>query len=691
MSLRIALFSTLALGMPLIAAAADEQPTDLPLKKVVLFSSGVGFYEHSGDVTGDAKVDFKFRVDDVNDLLKSMVLEDQGGGKISTVTYGSKDPVTKALKTFAIDLTSNPTLADLLGQIRGEKIQIEALSTTITGTIVGVEKRKEKAGDKDKDETVEVSYLNLLTADGLRSVSLRNVTRIKLVDEKLNSELMQALAILATAHSTDKKTVSLNFLGNGKRAVRVGYIQESPIWKTSYRLVLRDKEKPLLQGWAIVENTTEQDWNDVNLTLISGRPISFRMDLYEPLYVQRPLVEPELYASLRPQVYGQDLAGKDKEFRKLAEKKAADAPTAAAPARPGEGFANRGLAKGEAADRASREEQKQMDITKGFASAAQGGDVGEMFQYSIDMPVTLPRQQSAMLPIVNDSVKGEKVDIYNPSVHPKHPLAGLRLTNSTDLHLMQGPVTVFDGGAYAGDARIEDLPPKSERLISYAMDLDTEVAPESKGQPEQLVSVKIVKGTLHASRKHQREQTYTIKNSGKQEKKVLVEYAFDPAWKLIEPKEPTEKTRNLYRFAVAAEPGKPANLKIQEERIDNQVFAITNLDEGTIVYYMNSKVISKEAKDALAEVIKRKQAIQNTVNKRNNLQQQIAVVEQEQNRIRQNMAQLDRNTELYGKYVKKFSEQEDQVDKLRKDIQGLQEEEQQQRRSLDEYLVKLDI
>ena len=189
-------------------------------------------------------------------------------------------------------------------------MQVEA-PTAITGTIVGVEKRKVKVG---KDEAIEQEFLNLLTDQGLRSVNLETVSRIKLSDEKLNGELQQALAILATAHATDKKTVSLNFLGQGKRDVKVGYIQESPIWKTSYRLVLKDDEKPFLQGWAIVENTTEQDWNDVNLTLISGRPISFIMDLYQPLYVQRPEVKPELYAGLRPQIYDQDLAAKEAEF-----------------------------------------------------------------------------------------------------------------------------------------------------------------------------------------------------------------------------------------------------------------------------------------------------------------------------------------------------------------------------------------
>src|SRR6267142_3647655 len=242
-----------------------------------------------------------------------MVLQDEGGGRISTVSYASKDPLTRTLATFSIDLTQNPTLADLLNQIRGEQIELDA-PNKITGTILGVEKRQVPAG-KD-GATVEAAFLTLLTDDGLRSVSLDGVGRIKIKNEKLDAELRQALVVLAASKSQDKKAVSLSFLGQGKRPVRVGYIQEAPIWKTSYRLVLSDDAPPFLQGGAIVENTTESDWNDVGLTLVSGRPISFVMDLYEPLYVDRPEVKPELYASLRPRTYDQDLALKEEEFRR---------------------------------------------------------------------------------------------------------------------------------------------------------------------------------------------------------------------------------------------------------------------------------------------------------------------------------------------------------------------------------------
>ena len=674
-------------------ASAEEPGTNIPLKRVVMFSSGVAFYERNGDVEGNATVDLRFNTRDINDLLKSMVLQDEGGGKISTVSYGSKDPITRTLRTFTIDLTHSPTLADLLGQIRGEKIELD--SPKMSGIIIGIEKRKKLAG---MNETVEVEYLNLLTEEGLRSVPLDGVGKIKLANPKLDTELRQALLVLAMGKSVDKKSVTLNFTGAGKRPVRVGYIQESPIWKTSYRLVLSD-EKPLLQGWAIVENTTEEDWDNVNLTLVSGRPISFVMDLYQPMYIDRPVVQQELYASLRPRTYDQDLAEAEKEFRKAGV--AAAAGGAAPPAKKqmdqlAKREAGFGLQRNRAADEKASsgllaEEAKARFDPGAVASVAQASDVGEMFQYRIATPVKLGRQKSAMLPIVNDSVEGEKVSIYNPAVHAKHPLNGLKLKNSTDLHLMQGPITVFDDGAYAGDAQIQDLPPKSERLVSYAMDLDTEVAPTSTGEPEQLLAVKIAHGNMQITRKYGRTQTYVIKNSGKKTKKVLVEYPHDNQWTLLEPKEPTEKTRDLYRLAVTAEPGKPANLTIKEQRTADEYLALTNLDDGTINFYIQAKVVSEKVKTALAEVIKKKAAQGQLVVKRAELERQVQIIFDEQNRIRQNMAQLPKDSDLFRRYVTKFNEQEDKIDQLREQIKKAIADETAGRDALNKYLVELEL
>ena len=682
-----------------VNAQEDKKSPDVPVKRVVMFSSGVAFFEHGGEVEGNATVDLKFNVKSINDLLKSMVLQDLGGGKISTVSYGSKDPITRTLATFSIDLTSNPTLADLLQQIRGEQIEMDA--PNISGTILGVEKRRVPTG---KDETIERSYLTLLTTEGLRSISLENVGRIKLSNPKLDADLRQALEVLAASKSLDKKTVSLSFLGQGKRGVRVGYIQEAPIWKTSYRLVLDDDKPPFLQGWAIVENTTETDWNDVSLTLVSGRPISFVMDLYQPLYVERPEVKPELYSSLRPKTYDQDLALREQEFQAAGKNAAglADAavargerlslarragampaaPAAAAP--PADAFA---FGARFAEDRLGA----AIDLGQGGQSLAQGGDVGELFRYQIATPVKLQRSQSAMLPIVNESVAGEKLSIYNEGTHPKHPLNGLRLKNTTALHLMQGPITVFDGGTYAGDAQIQDLQPDTERLLSYAMDLDTEVAPTAKDEPSKLVSARLVKGTLIVSNKLTRNKSYVVKNSGKKAKKVLVEYPLQPNWVLVTPKEPAEKTRSQYRFAVAAEPGKPSTLEVKEEQTVSQQIAVSNLNSDAILLYVRSDVVSEAVKKALREVITRKDAMAASAARRQELERKIAVIDQEQKRIRENMAQLPKDSDLFRRYITKFTQQEDEIDSLRTAVTAAVEEEKKLRQSLDQFLIGLDL
>jgi hypothetical protein len=256
---------------------------------------------------------------------------------------------------------------------------------------------------------------------------------------------------------------------------------------------------------------------------------------------------------------------------------------------------------------------------------------------------------------------------------------------------MQGPITVFDDGAYAGDAQIQDLQPGTERLISYAMDLDIEVAPTTKQDPAALVSVRISKGTLLASHKHTRAKSYTVKNSGQKAKKVLIEQAIEQPWTLVLPKDPSEKTRSLYRFAVDAEPGKPAALEVKEEWTQGEQIAVTNLDDGRIQIFLAAPQVSDAVKKALREVVQRKAAIGSVVARRQELERQITVIGQEQERIRGNMAQLPKEADLFRRYVTKFTEQEDAIDGLRKQVSGSIEEEQRLRKGLDEYLLGLEL
>src|SRR6266700_640118 len=331
---------TAAVSTSLLAPAARAQLGDqgkpapakpdanVPVKVVVLFSSGVGYFEHAGSVTGEASTELRFKTNQINDILKSLLLQDMGGGKVTTVVYPSQDPIDKTLKSFQVDITGDPSLAELLGQLRGAKVQVTAGAENLSGTILGLEKKPKAIGEKG---SIEVWTLNLISGGTIRSVELADAKKIELEDQQLQEELSKALTALAQARDQDKKPVTINFSGEGERQVRIGYVVETPIWKTSYRLVLpgdgadKAKDKPKLLGWAIVENQTDNDWGNVQLSLVSGRPISFIQDLYRPLYVPRPVVQPELYASLRPQTYD---AGMGLSADKLADA-ASDAPMAA--------------------------------------------------------------------------------------------------------------------------------------------------------------------------------------------------------------------------------------------------------------------------------------------------------------------------------------------------------------------------
>jgi hypothetical protein len=329
--------------------------------------------------------------------------------------------------------------------------------------------------------------------------------------------------------------------------------------------------------------------------------------------------------------------------------------------------------------------------TASIQSVAQGVALGKLFRYEIATPVSIGRQRSAMLPIVSERVAAERVSIYDDRVLAKHPLAGLRLVNSTKLNLMQGPITVYDGGAYAGDARVEDLPPGGERLLSYAVDLDVEVAPRAEPLPETILSVRLVKGTLVVTRKLARRKSFEIKNSGAASVKLLVEHPREEPWRLVAPEQPADATRDRYRFAVTAEPGTPAKLEVVEEQQTHQHLALANADDGTILFFTSARQSSPAVKEALGKVIERKREIERLVQERVRREQEVQVVGQEQERIRQNMAQLERSSDLYTRYVQKFAAQEDRVEKLRAEIADFQAREQEARRALGDYLQGIEL
>ena len=665
--------------------AAASAPAVLPVSKIVLYASGVGYFQRDGHVESNQNLSLRFKIRDINDLLKSLVVQDFDGGQVAAVTYDSREPITTALKSFAIDLTANPTLGQLLNQLRGEQVEVST-PNPVRGAIVGVEKKRERVG---QEEVVETEYLTLYTRDGLRSIALPQVQRLVLTQERLNTELQQALGVLAAGHDTQKKTVSLDFAGSGRRRVRVAYITETPVWKTSYRLVLSDAEDPFLQGWAIVENTTDEDWEAVQLSLVSGRPVSFAMDMYTPLYVERPVVVPELYASLRPQEYGQELDAEEQVIRgRRAQLEADDQEQERRRSRKPSSAEVMPRAMGMAA--APAEPGDKLELHRTVASA-RGEEIGELFEYIIPSPVSLARQKSAMLPIVNQLVTGSKLSIYNQQVHAKHPLSGFRLHNPTDLYLMQGPVTVFDADVYAGDARLADLAPGQERLISYAIDLKTEVEPVSAAAQRELVTASLRKGVLVVTRRAISEISYRVRNRDQRVKTVLIEHPFRPQWKLTEPQAATERTRDVYRFALSVEPDAGTTLRVREEQPRQEIVQLTDAGPDVMAYYIRAEQVSLQVKAALQKVVQLRTQLDQTVERLQQNKQHIADIVEEQQRIRHNMERLSRNADLYTRYVRKLDTQETEIEQLRQEAKRLAAAETQQREALQTYLLSLEL
>jgi hypothetical protein len=684
---------------------------ELAVSRVVLFSSGVGYFQREGEVEGSTRVNLSFPVQDINDLLKSMVLQDLGGGQITAVNYDSHDPVEKTLKSFAVNLTSNPTFMQLLNQARGEKADILLQQSdvtqpgTLSGTVVGVEQKQQKV----KDAVATVEMLNLWCKDGLHSVRLADVLRVQFTNPVLEREFKQALDVLALSHDTQKKTVSLAFSGEGRRRVRVGYVVENPIWKTSYRLVLDKEGKALLQGWAVVENPTDEDWNNCHMTLVSGRPVSFQMDLYQPLYVQRPVVEPELFASLRPTTYGGAMpaSGPAAAYdvgrleRRMAEA-GQDGREMARKAGGAAGFglgnlrgAGKSLAAGTAlgAVRANGEadQDQAKAIARSVASAASASQLGDFFQYKIDHPVSLPRQKSALLPIVSQDITGKRVSIYNEGVHAKFPMLGLKFSNTTGLHLMQGPITVFEGDSYAGDAQIQDIRPKEERLLSFAIDLGMEVEPLRKDDSGRLTAVKIYKGILQATTRLREAKRYNVVNRADKDRTLLIEHPYRSNFHLTSKEQPAERTREVYRFQLKVPAGKGGHLDVVEETDQRQDLSLSNVDDQTVRVFLQSPATSTKVKVALVQAMKLKGTVAATQTELAQRRGQLKEVVEDQARMRANVRDLPEKAPVYKRYLEKFDKQEAEIEGLQKQIKDLEAAELRQRNDYDAYLAGLTI
>ncbi len=679
--------------------AVSDSSAKLPITSVTLFRSGVGYFERIGLVNAGDSVQLRFANDEINDMLKSMVILDPEQA-LQAVSYESKEPLARQLASFGVDLSDNPTLGAILGRLRGTKARFVTDDGPITGTILGGEMRQQAQGNAQ--ELMEIPFVNVVTDTGVRSVNLTTIVSVQLENDALNAELAKALTALA-AHSTDRfKTVDLSFAGKGARRVAVSYVNEMPIWKTSYRLILpsdqKSSEKSLLQGWAIVENTTDDDWTDVQLALVASQPVSFVMDLSESMHIARPVLPVPMVASATPRIYQDgDAFEAGKSLKKMAMvAPGAPPPTTAAPMAGMNRYrqADQGGSAGDASTfgDAMELEETAADRWKHTAtSQAQAGAIGEAFQYSLQTPISIPRQKSAMLPILSSSIDGRRISIFNRNDGIQHPMRGFELKNSTGLQLIPGPIAVFDAYTYAGDAEIGYLTLDDTRLIAYAVDLSVAAA-VTDSSSEAIQSLKIVDGTIELTNKSVATTSYAFNNKDTERgRTLLVESQKLEGWQLTAPEKAAQETANLYRFELTLKPGETATLVVTQERTYQQRTGVVGYHMPTLIAF----AADGRASPAVVEAVKKAGAMQASINQTNarisRLQAERAAINEDQNRVRQNMDSIDHDTDIYRRYLAKFSEQESRLETMRDEEAKEQETLVQQQTALNEFIRTLAV
>lgn len=641
-----------------------EESATLPITKVILYKHGVGYFERSGKVKDNEVINLTFKKEEMPDVLKSIVAMDLGEGDISLVEYDSIKPLDKVLSGFSINLSGEANIISLLNQIKGAPIEIKVGTEVITGTFLGLRKRE----IYHDDTVIEQDILDLTNEDGvLKSFLLDDIKEITIKEPQLQKEVQDCLNTIFQYRAKELKRISIVATGKGEREVVIGYIVETPVWKTSYRVVVTKDEKPFFQGWAIVDNVSDEDWSNISLSLVSGLPVSFIQDLYTPHYRKRPVIELEKDEIPAPVVAEEalyEMEGRGGFVEELAVSMEAKRMPMAA-----------GLKK----------TQEVSTITQ---------EVGDLFEYKIDYPVSILRNRSALIPIVGTDIEGERVSLYNESTRPFNPMSAVWLKNITGLTLEVGPITVYEDESYAGEAIMNTVKPDEKFFITYAVDLGVKVSTSRDSERRNVHHVSIIDGTLYAYYKEIDIKKYTITNKTVHPKKVIIEHPFRSGWKLVEPQRPLEETENYYRFGVDLEPQKTSEFIVREENVFYEIYVLTNLTPEDILVLIDKNYVSPEVKDVFNKIIELKRRIiqlNKGISEKEKHRQEIF---KDQERIRENLKALKdtpAEKKLAEDYVNKLTMQEGELKTIQQEIETLKTEKEKYQRELDDVITEVSF
>jgi hypothetical protein len=680
-----------AAAPPASANAAGESTGRLPVKRVVLYKNGVGYFEHSTHVRGTQDLNIDFTSAQLNDALKSLTVVDLGDGRITGVRFNSVAPLSERLKTLRLPLDEDASRNDLLGALRGTRVEVRSGSAGTTGKVLALDVVK-KFGAKP-EQMEEVTVLTLVTDAGeVRSFDLGPGTSVRIADRELAEEVNRYLNLIGSAKAVDLRRLTISAAGTGEREIFVSYISEVPVWKSTYRILLDAKHagNPLVQGWAVVDNTIGEDWKDVQLSLVAGAPQSFVQNISQPLYVRRPEVPLPESAMLTPQTH----EAAEEEFKAVPPP-----PPPSASAGKGGGYVS-GAARSVISTLQLESTTPHDKINTAALSnvaerqepEAEAKAVGDFFEYDLKEKVTIGKNQSALVPILQVRIDTEKVTLWNEDSDA--PLRALWLNNTSGVEFDAGSFNILDEGTFAGEGMIDAVRPGEKRLISYAADPAVRIRVEGNPTEKPFSRIQIIKGVMIMTKEERDTKTYTLSNSDSAPRDVIIEHPLRPEWKLADGIKPEETTASLYRFRVKVEPKAGAQLVVEEYHPLATRVELSDVDDEEITLLTEQKRMTPELQQAIKRVLDQKgsiDALDEQVKTRQNEEQSITA---DQGRIRENMKALKGSPEekaLLQRYTHQLDEQEDRLAALRSQIADLKAKRQQASDQLDKILAEISL
>ena len=650
----------------LLFAGSALQPADLPVKEVTLYKHGIGYFAREGTVPAGEEVRLDFKNNDMNDVLKSLIVSDANGGKISGIRYDSNATLEQQLEKYPFSVGNGEMLSAFLDRIKGAHIEIGVGDGKQTGVILGA--RAIAAGAAENRQVVNEQLTLLLDSGAMANFDLAGVRSMQLLDGHLQDQLKQYLRTFAQANSKDKRSIYVDSNGAASRSLRLSYITPVAIWKSSYRLSL-DAANSRLEGWAIVDNTTDEDWSNVRLSVVSGRPISFISLLDTPRYGNRQVAELPEDRAAGPVVYG----GAEPVEKKQFVANALVAPAAPPPV-PLMAQARAGTAQTVVV--------QSMSTMQSSVAGATGATLGELFEYNFAGPVTIKKNQSAMLPFLQDKIGARKLLIYKDG-EGDHPVNAAEVTNNTAKTLDGGPITVYDDGAYAGEALVETFKAGDKRLIGYAVDYGTMIEKDNEGGDKLLREVSAKNGVLTLRYAERATTTYTIKNVDAKAKTLIVQQE-GTDYKVLSPK-PVERTASAYRFEVRVPANGSQELKVEQENVIAEEMVVTNATPDSLLEIVQNKQLSEAGRRQLQAIANLKGKMIESQANLDALRTRNGELTEEQTRLRQNIDSLNRvkgQEEQVRQYSSRLAANEAELAKLRDE----RDAETQKKKGLDAEL-----